>query len=799
MTLWICLLLLPVMLIAQSNFSGKILDATDHVPLAFVNILYNDQQQLGTVSDIDGEFHINTSETVTSLTFSYVGYEQKTVNLKSIDLKENVEILLNPTSYKLGEVVVLPGENPANRIIREVIKNKPLNNPALYDYKCNIYNKIIYDYHFKNSALDDSNNSVNETLNQSLKGGHIFILESITERKHKAPDLLEDRVVANKMSGFKDPAFAALATDIQPFSFHDDYINIYDGNYLNPISKGSLNKYNFYIEDTLFQEMDSIYVLSFQPKKKKNFDALKGLLYIHTNKYAIQNVIASPAKKGLIDIKIEQKYSLINDKWFPAQLNFESLVDVYGTEDLQMKISGRSYISKVLIDGKIDKKSFSTDYLIIDENANQKDEAFWEDSRATPLNDREMITYEVIDSIGEELNFDGYLNLMGKILIGKIPVNIFDINIPETFIYNKYEGIRLGINAVTNERLSKRFYVGGFYGYGLKDKEDKYGFEAGLNIIPKNELWLSVKYQNNLREIGSTKLNSYRKTLYDPREILAYKMDNIIQKEISINARLFKYAKLKMSFADTEVKQLYQNVHTDNIVDENGGYKYKDLNTSIRFAFREKTTKINDQRIGVGTSFPVLYLSHTLGLYDKLDQQLTFNKIEVAVEDEFRIRNLGLTKFRIEGAFIDRSMPLGLMFTGKGANNDFIQYLVPNYFQTMQPYEFMSNQYINIFFSHDFGSLIFNTEKFSPQIIVHHNAGWGRLSNPNQYNLSEISIPNKGYFESGLQLNNLIKKNYFKIAYFGFGIGGFYRYGPYVNASPKENIALNFTLTFTTR
>jgi len=797
--LCIILLLFPLLISAQTNISGKIVDANNLEPLAFVNIIFDDLQQLGAVSDIDGNFNIVSPKDIENLTFSYVGYEQKTVSINSFEMTEEVKILLTPTSLSLREVVVLPGENPANRIIKAVIENKKNNNPSLYpSYKCNIYNKIIYDYQvkpiYKNAELD----SAKLKLDNDLKGGHVFVLESITERKAIAPDLIEDKVVANKMSGFSDPIFAALATDVQPFSFYDDYINLYDGNFLNPISQGSLNKYNFYIEDTLFQEKDSIFILSFKPKPNKNFEALKGLLFINTNKYALQNVIAEPYENGLVAIKIEQEYKLVDNHWFPAQLNFESCINVFGAKELEMKISGKSYIDQVTINSGLEKTDFSTDFLVIDEKANQREATYWQNNRATPLSDREKTTYLVIDSIGKKYNFDGYLSILEKLSIGKIPVNFIDINIPETFIYNKYEGFRLGINAATNEKLFKRFYVSGFYGYGLKDKANKYGFGAGLNIHSEKELWLSYNYQKNLRELGNTELNSYANTMYDPRVIIGYKMDEILQNKISLEARLFKYAKLKVSYKNTEVLQLYDNVY-NGLEQENSDYKYTDINVSLRFAFREKLTKIKNQRVSLGTTFPVCYLSYTKGLKDQLGGELNFNKFELAIEDDFRIRNLGLTKIRIEGGYIDTSLPYGLMFTVKGSKEELIQYLVPNYFQTMLPYEFISDQYVNLFFSHNFGSLIFKTKKFKPQIIVHQNIGWGKLSNQAKYDLIDFSTKEKGFFESGLQLNNLIRFNYFKIAYIGIGMGAFYRYGPYANNELKDNVSLNFNLTMTTR
>ena len=797
--LCVILLFFPLLIFAQTNISGKVVDAKNQEPLPFVNIIFDEHQQLGATSDLDGNFSIDSPKNINSLTFSYVGYQQKTVSISSFEITEDVKILLTPASLKLQEVVVLPGENPANKIIKSVIENKKINNPSLYpNYKCNIYNKIIYDYQVKQEYKSAKLDSAKLKLDRNLKGGHIFILESITERKAIAPDLIEDNVVANKMSGFSNPTFAALATDVQPFSFYDDYIDLYDGNFLNPISNGSLNKYNFYIEDTLVQEKDSIFILSFKPKPNKNFEALTGLLYINTNKYAIQNVIAKPYEEGLIAVKVEQEYKLIDDYWFPAHLNFESFIDVAGAKELQMKISGRSYIDQVTINSKLEKNDFSTDFLVIDEKANQREANYWQNNRAIPLSNQEKTTYLVIDSIGKTHNFDGYLRTIEKLFIGKLPVKFVDVNIPETFIYNKHEGFRLGINATTNEKLSKRSYLSGFYGYGLKDKANKYGFGAGFNIHSEREFWISYNYQKNLRELGSTELNSYKNVLYDPRVIIGYKMDEILQNIISLEARLFKYAKLKVSYKNTNVLPLYDNIYSD-LEQANGEYKHTDINVSLRFAFREKLTKIKNQRVSLGTKFPICYLSYTKGLKGHLGGELDFNKIELAIEDDFRIRNLGITKIRIEGGYIDTSLPYGLMFTGKGSKEDLIQYLVPNYFQTMFPYEFVSDQYVNLFFSHNFGSLIFKTKKFKPQIIVHQNIGWGKLSSQEKYDLVDFSTKEKGFFESGLQLNNLIRFNYFKIAYLGIGVGGFYRYGPYANDELKDNLSLNFNLTMTTR
>ena len=54
----------------------------------------------------------------------------------------------------------------------------------------------------------------------------------------------------------------------------------------------------------------------------------------------------------------------------------------------------------------------------------------------------------------------------------------------------------------------------------------------------------------------------------------------------------------------------------------------------------------------------------------------------------------------------------------------------------------------------------------------------------------------KGYFESGLIITNIVAKKFFGIARVGVGAGAFYRYGPYAFSDPMENLAIKLTWTY---
>jgi hypothetical protein len=115
-----------------------------------------------------------------------------------------------------------------------------------------------------------------------------------------------------------------------------------------------------------------------------------------------------------------------------------------------------------------------------------------------------------------------------------------------------------------------------------------------------------------------------------------------------------------------------------------------------------------------------------------------------------------------------------------------------NTFQTMKPYEFLSEKYLNLFYSHNFGSLLFETPKFKPQFVIVQNSGWGTLKNAS-YQGIDFKEKNKGYLETGLIINNIIKLKYINAFYIGFGIGTFYRYGYYSLDKTIDNFAFKLS------
>ncbi|TBX70925.1 carboxypeptidase-like regulatory domain-containing protein [Flavobacterium silvisoli] len=771
----------------QGVIQGTVIDKESRQPLAFANLSVKDSNQR-MVCDVNGKFSLIGASKNAVLVCSHVGYEKGEFH---VDEKNSKAILIElmMSHNELVEVVV-GGDNPANAIISKVIANKELNNPErLQTFQYSSYNKIIYDYNSQNK-----NDSVNIRL--KLKGSHFFMMESVTQRKFMKPDLSEEVVLATKVSGFKNPSFASVATDFQPFSFYQDNIKFFNVNYLNPISKGSLKKYKFHLEDTLINEKDTVFIISYKPKKHKNFDGLKGLLYINSNKYAVQNVIATPAEKGKIDIKIQQKYSLIEGVyWFPEQLNFAIQFNEFPKKEMPMIIDGKTYISEVKINLPLEKKKFSSQLARLEEDATTKDSVFWKKHRIESLSSVDVKTYRVIDSIGEKMNFDIYLTYFEKILQKKWPLKYVDIDLSKTLLYNKYEGLRIGSGFYTNEAVSKKITLGGFMGYGVKDELFKYGGEFVVHVSKKNEFDLGVYYQDDLMETGGYGKDLNRKLFFDYRKFIGYQYDYIKQLGLSVHFRSFDYFlwDIRLNQTDTDPKYLYE-------FNDNGTsftqYKNTSVRLNLRFAYKEKFINSFNQNISTGTKYPILYLSYTRGVKNLLGGNFDYNKTELALEHSFYIKSLGNTSYRLEGGYIDNTLPYGLLFTGEGSYDKGVPFIMENTFQTMAPYEFLSNRYVNLFWSHNFGGLLFKQQKFQPILSWHNNMGWGALSRVETHQFIEFKTKNKLFLETGLQLDNLIKLNYMNLADIGFGAGGYYRYGYYTNPEFKDNVAFKFTLNF---
>ncbi len=99
--LTLCALLLTVCVYAQKTLNGVVLDEQD-MPLIGATVAFSGKTG-GTVTDMDGKFTLKV-KVGDKLTFSYIGYQTKTMTFKG---QNNITVRLEPDNKLLDEVVVV--------------------------------------------------------------------------------------------------------------------------------------------------------------------------------------------------------------------------------------------------------------------------------------------------------------------------------------------------------------------------------------------------------------------------------------------------------------------------------------------------------------------------------------------------------------------------------------------------------------------------------------------------------------------------------------------------------------------
>ncbi|MFL5765863.1 MAG: DUF5686 family protein [Bacteroidia bacterium] len=792
----------PLSLFSQYSVEGKVTDGKE--PLAFVNIGIAGTNTT-TSSDIDGKFRLTSSEPILGVIFTYVGYESYKYSTEGNN--DHVVIKMKKAAYDLNIVTVKPGENPAHRIIKLASKNRDQNNPEKVEsYTCSTYSKTYWDLVYNEDEIKSKSDSAKiDSLKSQLRlfseNSHLLMMETVTERKFLYPENLNEKVVATKVSGFKDPSFTTTATDLQPFQFYDDYFKILGKDFLNPLTSGSTVKYYFQLEDTLFQGKDSVYIISFRPLKGKNFTALEGILYINTNGYAVQNVIAEPYEKTLVDIKIQQQYKLVDGvHWFPEQLNYELHYKKYPTKYYGMKLIGKSYIKDVRFDNDLRKRDFNFESMTLEPGATRKDDSYWNQHRADTLDAREKKTYRVIDSLGRKTHFDRVQRLFEALTTLQIPFGPLSLDVNRVLGFNDYEVARGGVGLHTNDRFSPMGNFGGYIAYGYADSITKYGFDCKIYLKKgSKEHWFRWSYSKDLAEPGKTQY--FYPWLNFKRNQMTYRMDYVEQFDGTLHFRTFKWLTADLSWNESSRIPKYDYIYLPDRSDQTKtsiDFKSTELRLKGRYAYKEKLIQSFGQLLSDGSKYPVVYFGIVQAVRTPATGYYDYTKASVGIEKDVLVKNLGRTHLLLEGGWMKGDAPYPYLFNGNGSSIKKDSYLyIENTFQTMGLYEFLSDRYANIFFSHNFGSLLFKRPKFQPQLEIFSSAGWGSLAHPEQHTNLDFKTMEKGFYESGMMINNIVRVNYYNVVYLGFGGGAFMRYGPYADPHTEKNMAYKLSLVLT--
>jgi hypothetical protein len=805
----------------EDYITGRVTDSVSHEPLAFVSIVYNAAGQ-GVVTNTDGIFRIPRSGQVQFLKFRYVGYRQKTLPYHSPGFRNNLQIMLSPEPYGIAEVIVYPTENPAHRIIKLASENRNKNNPEKtgpFSYVS--YDKIIFGIDpdtAMRSVKQDSSATPDIPLPDSLPFGmdrkgridaqrflekqYMFMMETVSSRKYLSPEKNKEEIIASKVSGLSQPSFVVMARQLQSFSFYDDFVGIANRKFLNPISAGSTDKYFFLIQDTVFTERnDTVFVISFRPWKGRNFDGMKGVLYINSNGYAVQNVLAEAydVREEPFTVSIQQQYEYIEStRWFPVLLTTTVRFDAsrFGANAMPLNLigTGKSYIVNINFNPVFTKDEFSNVELEISPDAHKQPEQVWNAYRVDSLSSRERETYRVIDSLGKAEHLDRTIYSFETLLTGYLPGKYWNFDLRRFVDYTAYEGFRFGAGGRTTSQVSRLFSLEAYLAYSLRDEAFKYGGSLTTHLWPVHKLDLTLLYRDDVRESGGIRFNEPWSLTGSAfiRNYMVEVMDIAQEASVSLSFLTLKYLTAQPYLIHSILTPT--NGYGYSISDENPEvlltqFYLTETGIRLRYALQEtfmKTPRGNE--FSMGTRFPVIYVNLSKGL-DVLRGDFSYWRFDFKVTKVFTTKTFGDTRLALVSGLVSGDTPYSRLYAGMASYKTFTLEAEQS-FGAMRFNEFLSDRFLALFIKQDFGKLLFKPRgKFQPEIALVQGFGIGTLQHPEPHENITFSTMEKGYFESGLLINNLLRFQLFR-----YGLGVLYRYGPYAFGKTIDNFAFKLTL-----
>jgi hypothetical protein len=809
---------------AQFQVNGLVTASRDRSPLAFASVIADNGTK--TITDVDGKFTLNTKNSISSFTVSYIGFIKTTIKL-SAD-QSIYYVVLDEKSDDLKEVII-SNTNPALAIIKKTISKKNNNNPTThlksFDFKS--YTKLLVTANPDSFAgtLDSvfitkrdrkifkEIDSTNYKFKETITNRHLFQTEKVSQYQFDGTKLKET-ILGTKMAGFKQPVYEILSFNLQSFSVYDSNYELFETKYQSPIADDAISDYNYKLLDTLAINGRQSYMIYFKNKKERKAAGLEGILYIDQSNYAIAKAILRI--KGILDISATHEFQYFAEQnlWFPKDKIFKI---VKGKNDDDIKILGGT----VQFDGDMDKdfqtrKRQPSDFVYLLSETNNFDitynkpvsidkkfisvelnkeainrpESFWEAFRKDSIDNRNSNTYTALDSIGSQKRIVNRIRFGRKIINGYLPVSFFDIDLRHLFSYNNYEGFRLGFGGVTNDRFSKYVKLTGYGAYGTKDGAFKYNAGIGISLDTYTNTWINASYTDDVREIGTTlfSVDSRRYKIYDPRPINISTFYNYKTWRTFLETKIIPKTESFIEIAHADIEPKFNYVYN---LDGKLFPRYTMTTAIVSFQWNPFSDYMQTPtgRVEVEKRFPKFTLQFTQSLPKVWENDFTFNKIDFKTEYEKKYLNGQKTNLLLIAGYASGDIPLTHLYNTSPNNitketvMQRITFASKNSFETMFFNEFFSNEFVYFQFKHGFKRITI-LKKVKPTLVLVSRMGWGNLQNPEQHVGINYKTLDRGYFESGIELNQIFN---------GLGLAGFYRYGPNQLPRFEDNIAIKLS------
>ncbi|MFO7656265.1 MAG: DUF5686 family protein [Bacteroidales bacterium] len=762
--------------------SGKVIDAVTNEPIPFTNVGFQ-HSMAGTISEMDGTFYLSTLKATDTLFVSSLGYEIMKLPVET-GRQQSFTVKLTPATFAIEAVVVKPGENPAFRILREIIAHKKQNDPSrLQSYQYRAYTKLrldlnnitekmkdtrlLKDFGFVFDYMDSS-----EIFNKNYLP--LLITESVSKMYFaKNPPVNREVIEAFKVSGIENKTISQFSGRMyQQMNIYDNFILFFDPGFISPISDFGRMYYKYHLDDSAAIDNHWCYKISFRPKRKQE-RTFHGFFWVADTSFAIKNIqlrVSSDVNLNLLkDMVATYNYDQVNDTiWF---LTGEDLVIDFNIFEKSYGFFGRktAVYDSITFDKPVPAEitRISTD-TYISENKIDRDDNFWETSRKAPITDEDRKIYEMVDAVKEVPKFKlyyGFINMLAGYYIVAGPIEYGPYY--TTLSSNPIEGLRLRVGGRTSNAFSTKIMPGGHIAYGFGDKRLKYGLycQYMFNANPRRTAYIG--YFHDIRQLGKSD-NAF----LDDNFMVSLLRRNPNYK-LTMTDQFTAYYEHEWAHGiSNTLKFNHQTIYGTDYVPL--GYYSPALDTlsalsftsaeftlSTHFAYREKFLWGKFERKSLGSVYPVIDLDLTYGPKDFLNNRNDYFKVSIKVSDWIETNPMGYFKYILTYGKIYGTLPYPLLKLHEGNETYAFD---PLSFNMMNYYEFVSDEYFRIFAEQHFQGFFLTRipllRKLNWREVLNCNVLYGGLSEKNKKamvfpeGLTSLDGP---YLEAGAGIENIFR------------------------------------------
>lgn len=768
----------------EYTINGKVYDADSKEPLPFVPVIIKGTT-VGTSTDFDGNFTIKTSKLGDSLISTYVGYKRLSRPIKR-GVNQNVNMPMILEGINLLEVVVKAGENPAHRIIRNVIANKPRNNKRRLDaYQYETYNKVEFDLNRIPKEMREKKifkpiqfvfDNVDSIYSDEKPSLPIFITEAISDIYYRSnPTLKKEVIRANKITGIENTSITSVMGDMyQNINIYDNHILVFGKDFVSPISDNGFFYYKYYLEDSLFIGNTRCYHIRFKPKRPQEL-CFSGNMWISDTTWAIKRLEMSIPKDANINFinaaNVVQEFTQVDSTWM---LSKDRLVIDFAMNKKQVGIYGRkttSYKNFIINQPKDPKFYEFGDKIIVEDSALHKSDEFWNQNRHDSLSIREKKIYHMIDTIKTLPVYRTWVDVFTLFVSGYKVVNNFEIGPYFNLLsYNRVEGPRVRFGGRTSSKFSRWYELQGYVAYGFKDEKFKYsvGFKTFISKKPHRQL-VGMTYKSDYEILGQSQNGFSQDNLFASlfRTSPLTNLTRVDQTYAWYEREWIDGLSSKITLIGRTITPLAANVYKyykrDGSIADKENIRNTELRLNVRFAYKEKFISGDFTRISLGTKWPVLQINYSKSLQNAFRGEYDYQKVVLNVSDRVRLISLlGYTDYIAEAGKIFGTVPFPLMELHGGNETYVYDYMSYN---MMKYYEFASDQYASLGVFHHFEGLLFNKipliKKLKWREVVTCKALWGSVNDKNKRALifpkTLNAIGNEPYVEVSAGIENIFK------------------------------------------